>query len=124
MKVRKYSIICHKLMDGHIFQFFLLHIFTILLWQSIGHKRPTLCDVYKFVVPECAHNWRYLGTLLHFKQAELGIIFSNFRNDAEECCRSLLSRWLEKNPDASWDQLFSAVDDLPELAYQGINQIR
>ena len=48
-------------------------------------------------------------------------------NDAEECSRSLLSRWLEKNPDASWDQLFSAIDDLPksplpEIAHPGINQ--
>ena len=76
------------------------------------------------MVPECTHNWRYLGALLHFKQAELEIIFIDFHNDAEECCMSLLSRWLEKSSDASWDQLFSAIDDLPRLAYQGINQIR
>ena len=58
----------------------------------------------KYVVPEYTHQWQYLGSLLNFRQAELGIIFSNYRNDAEECCRDLMSRWLEKNPIASWDQ--------------------
>ena len=84
--------------------------------------------MYKYVVPEYAHNWRYLGASLHFDYAEMEIIFSDFRNDAKECCRSLLSRWLEKKPDASWDQLFLAIDDLPQpplhqIAYQGMNQI-
>ena len=102
-----------------------IHV-TIIV--SIGYKRPTLGDVYKHVVPEYAHKWKYLGALLHFDQAELEIIFSNFRNDSEECCRSLLSRWLQKNPDASWDQMFLAIDDLSqlllsEITYQGMNQI-
>ena len=91
----------------------------------IEHKRPTLRDLYKYVVPKCAHKWRYLGALLNFDQARLDIIFSNFRNDSEECCRSLLSRWLEKTTDASWSQLFSAIDDvvlpkLTEATYQGM----
>ena len=75
------------------------------------------------MVPEYAHKWMYLGAILHFKQAELEIIFKNFRNDSEECCRSLLSRWLERNPVASWDQLLSAIDELPplsEIGYQGM----
>ena len=61
-------------------------------------KRPTFRDVYNYVVPKCAHKWRFLGVLLHFDQAELDTIFSNFRNDSEDCCRNLLSRWLEKTP--------------------------
>ena len=98
---------------------FLLCMLTVFLWKSVGYKRPELSDLYKHVVRKYAHKWRYLGAFLHFKQAELDIIFSNFRNDSMECCRTLLSKWLQKNTDASWDQLFSAIDDLPELAYQG-----
>ena len=93
----------------------------ILLYISIEYRRPELRDVYKYVVPEYAHKWRYLGALLHFKQAELDIIFSNFRNDAEECCRNLLSRWLEKSSNATWHQLFLAIDDLPLLSKQGVS---
>ena len=92
----------------------------------VESKRPTLRDVYNYVVPKCAHKWRYLGALLHFDQAELDIVFSNFRNDSEECCKSLMSKWLEKNPTATWDQLFSAIDHLSqpllvEIAYQGMD---
>ena len=81
--------------------------------------------MYKYVVPEYAHNWRYLGALLNFKHAEMENIFSDFRNDSKECCRHLLSTWLEKNPDASWNQLFSAIDDLPqpEIVHRSMNQI-
>ena len=91
-------------------------------------KRPTFRDVYNYVVPKCAHKWRFLGALLHFDQAELDTIFSNFRYDSEDCCRNLLSRWLEKNPNTTWDQLLSAIDDLSqpplaEITYQGMNQI-
>ena len=74
----------------------------VSLCVLIGNKRPTLHDVYNYVVPKCAHKWKFLGVLLHFDQDELDIIFSNFHNDSEECCRSLLSRWLEKNSVASW----------------------
>ena len=79
-----------------------------------GNKRPTLSDVDGYVVPQYAHKWRQLGAQLSFHQATLDIIFSNFRNDAEECCRNLMSRWLEENSDATWDQLQTAIDNLPQ----------
>ena len=100
-----------------------MHV-TILLY-ILEFERPELRDVNKCVVPEYAHRWEELGILLHFKQSELAIILSDFRNDAKQCCRNLLSTWLEKNSNASWDQLIRAIDDLPpscsETAYQGVN---
>ena len=80
----------------------------------IESRRPTLRDVYRYVVPHHAHKWRQLGAQLCFNQAELDIIFSNFRNDSEECCRNLMSRWLNKYSDATWDQLLTAIDNLPQ----------
>ena len=79
--------------------------------------------MYRYVVPEYAHEWKYLGILLKFEKAELDIIFSDYRNDSKECCRNLLSQWLEKHHDASWDQLFLAINDISSLsglASQGI----
>ena len=93
-------------------------------FYTTEYKRPKLRDIYRYVVPKYAHNWEYLGTLLYFDQAELMTISKNFRNDSEECCRNLMSRWLDKNHDASWDQLLSATDDLsshPDFAYQSMN---
>ena len=83
----------------------------------IGYKRPTHRDVYKYVVPRYAHKWRFLGTLLRVDEAELEIIHSDCRNDSKECCRRLFSMWLEIFPDALWDHLLSAIDD---LSYQGM----
>ena len=77
-------------------------------------RRPTLRDAYRYVVPQYAHKWRQLGAKLCFNQAELDIVFSNFHNDSEECCRNLMSRWLNKNSDATWDELFTAIDNLPQ----------
>ena len=102
------------------------YVIVVHPFISLEFKRPKLRHVYKYVVPEYAHRWRYLGALLGFKQSELELIFSNFRNDTEECCRSLLSRWLEKCKNTSWDHLLRAIDDLPssfhsETACQGMN---
>ena len=73
--------------------------------------------MYKYVVPKYAHEWRFLGGLLHFEQAELDIIFSDYRNDSKECCRRLLCVWLERNPDASWNQLASAIDEIHQFSF-------
>ena len=105
-----------------------LHVMLYLLYCCtylfIEYKRPELRDVYKYVIPQCAHGWRDLGVLLHFKQTELETIFKDLRNDSKECCKRLLSTWLEKSPNATWNQLFSAIDDLPPLSegtFQGVN---
>ena len=80
----------------------------------IVSRRPTLREVYRYVVPQHAHKWKQLGAQLCFNQAELDIIFSNFHNDSEECCRNLMSRWLNKNSEATWYQLLTAIDNLPQ----------
>ena len=85
--------------------------------MSIEHKRPTLRDVCKYVVPKYAHEWKYLGALLDFDQAELDIILTDSHHISKDCCRMLLSTWLERNSVASWDQLLLAIDN---LAYQGM----
>ena len=73
------------------------------------------------MVPRYAHKWRYLGELLNFAEYELEIIFSDFGgNNSEECCSRLLFKWLEKHPDATWDQLFVVIDKLPEFSHKGL----
>ena len=78
----------------------------------IEYKKPTLRDLCKYVIPKYAHEWQHFGVLLHFEQAELDIMQDNCHHNSKKCCRSLLSTWLEKYPDALWDQLFSAIGDL------------
>ena len=73
--------------------------------------------MYKHVVRRYAHKWRFLGTLLKVDEAELDIIHYDCPKDSKECCRRLLSTWLEKFPNALWDHLLSAIDD---VTYQGM----
>ena len=82
---------------------------------STGNEKPTTRDVCRHVVPSYAHKWRFLGVELQFDQAELDIIFSNHHNDSVSCCRDLMSGWLQKFPSATWDQLLTAIDNLPEF---------
>ena len=87
--------------------------YTYIILYILGHKRPQNRDVYKYVVPDYAYKWRYLGAQLGFKQPILNSIFEDFRNDSNRCCKELLDQWLEKNANASWDKLLLAIDNLP-----------
>ena len=76
----------------------------------------------RYVVPQYAHKWRQLGAQLHFDQAKLDIILSNFQRDSEGCCRDLLHRWLDKNSSATWNQLLTVIDNLPQESFTNENQ--
>jgi len=65
------------------------------------------------VVPTYAYRWRELGVYLHFEFATLQIISSNCGNDAERCCKDLLHRWLQGTANPTWDELLSAIENLP-----------
>ena len=62
---------------------------------------------------EYAHIWEELGYQLKFHESEIKVIHKNHPNDAEECCKDLLHRWLRKQANATWDQLLLAIDNLP-----------
>ena len=39
-------------------------------------------------------------------------IESDHHNDVSTCCRILFEKWLEKTPDASWNELVTALNDI------------
>ena len=41
--------------------------------------------------------------------ADLNTISANNRGDVIQCCSSMFSLWLERQPDASWKQLIEAL---------------
>ena len=41
----------------------------------------------------------------------LNIIRANHPGDVCGCCKDLWKKWLELDPDATWDKLFTAIDD-------------
>ena len=63
------------------------------------------------VVPSVNTQWYYLGLqLLEPKyENELNTIEADATNDAEKCCRKMLSKWLNTDELASWDKLIKAL---------------
>ena len=39
------------------------------------------------------------------------ILRANHPGDVGGCCKDLWKKWLELDPDATWDKLFTAIDD-------------
>jgi len=87
-----------------------IHVCYIFL---LGKKKPDLPSLYTHVVPKYAYRWRDLGVYLHFEYATLEIISSNCGSDAESCCKDLLRRWLKGTANPTWNELLSAIDNLP-----------
>ena len=71
---------------------------------------PLLKDLYEHVTPDYAVYWKTIGILLGVPCNELKIIEHDFINRAVSCCNTMLQRWLETDPTATWEKLFAAID--------------
>ena len=70
--------------------------------------------VIKEVSAACAYQpdvWRDLGIELLGKDgiAELDVIKANNSDDVTKCCSKMLSLWLQRQTEASWNQLIEAL---------------
>ena len=77
----------------------------------IGNDCPAVKDLHNHIVPTVAPKWKDLGTQLldDKQQTHLNTISTNHPQNAEECCKSMFSKWLEIKTDASWNQLIRAL---------------
>ena len=76
----------------------------------ISYVRPHVCAA-------CRNNsevWRDLGIILLGEKSlpELDIISVNAHNNVIKCCSGMIRLWLERQPEASWDQLINALIDV------------
>ena len=86
----------------------------------VGSDRPSLHDLDEHVVEKAAPKWRNLGeALLPYEQhAMLNVFAVDHPRDDRSCCMCVLKRWLDTDPDATWNELLRAlkVGGLPHLA--------
>jgi len=73
--------------------------------------RPTPKDLQRWITRRYAAKWREIGTQLDLRDATLSIIQANHPCDVERCCNEMLSKWLEVDNTASWQKLFTAIDN-------------
>ena len=55
--------------------------------------------------------WHELGTALVDNYNAIIEIEAN-HHDVSTCCRKMFEKWLEMKPDASWDQLVTALNNI------------
>lgn len=73
----------------------------------IGTDRPALKYLYKYVKVNIAVKWYDIGVELFDVEDEpvLNIIRADHPGDSDKCAAEMLRLWLEKNSDATWNQL-------------------
>ena len=74
-----------------------------------GSNRPKLKDIHRHVVQQAAHKWRDIGVSLEVVYLKMEMIAADHPHDDVRCLMGVLDTWLMNTPDASWNQLISAL---------------
>ena len=61
---------------------------------------------------EIATKWYELGLELVDSNKVLKVIEADHPHNTNTCCRVMFEKWLEKTPNASWNQLVTALDNI------------
>ena len=79
-----------------------------------GHGRPALKLLNKHVRNGVSSKWHDLGLELlePEDEDELNSIESNNPNDVSNCCKKMFQLWLRKCPNATWNQLIQALNEV------------
>ena len=83
--------------------YFICTIFVVL-----GAK-PQLKDLYRFITPSYATNWKEIGIQLEIENESLHIIEKDNFYKTKDCCNVMWQKWLEKDTDATWDKVIKIL---------------
>ena len=61
---------------------------------------------------DIATKWRELGPVLIDSYSIIRQIEADHRNDVCTCCRVMFEKWLERTPEADWDKLVAALNEI------------
>ena len=81
---------------------------------------PLLKDLYHYITPQYATQWKVIGTQLGLSTAALDIIENDNMYKAVQCCNGMLKKWLEVDTTASWGKLFEVIES-PAVCYTSSN---
>lgn len=75
--------------------------------------KPDLHNVLR-AVKDVVTKWFNLGLNLGLSDTTLGVVRSNYPQDAESCLRAMVSKWLSSDTQASWEKLVNALTTMEE----------
>ena len=89
-------------------------IYDCILVVYITGNKPTLKVLNKLVKKSATYKWYDLGIeLLEPEDIHaLDEIQKNYPRDVGMCCTKMLQLWLDKQPEASWEQLLQALKEV------------
>ena len=74
------------------------------------NSAPLLKDLYEYITPQYAADWKVMGTLLGLPIGELNAIEAGWPTNVKWCCNQMLDKQLEVDPTASWEKLFTVIE--------------
>ena len=82
----------------------------------LGTDKPSITLLHKYVRNEVAPQWRDLGIQLLEQEPlrTLNIIEADHPHGVKRCCTEMLEYWLCNDPEASWNKLMSALEQIGE----------
>ena len=78
---------------------------------------PLLKDIYEYITPQYAADWKVIGTLLGLPSGELNSIEAGWPTNVNWCCNQMLGKWLETDAFASWGKLFTVIESSKKEVY-------
>ena len=86
--------------------------FMLRILDVTCKDRPTMEQLMKIMIIgdiNIATKWHELGIMLLHSYSVIQEIEAN-RNDVRTCCRIMFEKWLQMKPDASWNELVTALN--------------
>ena len=77
---------------------------------SLVNTAPSLKDLYQYITPRYAADWKVIGTLLGLPSATIEVIEHDNHHKAAKCCNAMLNKWLQVDTTASWGKLFTVIE--------------
>ena len=77
---------------------------------SLDNTIPLLKDLYQYITPRYAADWKVIGVLLDLPSGELKAIEAGYPTNVKWCCNQMLEKWLEVDTTASWRKLFAIIE--------------
>ena len=88
-------------------------LIIILFTYIYTVKPPEIIQLLQFMRDKhITTKWFELGVELLGNDTALRSFQANNPNDVDRCCREMFTKWLDVNPDASWSQLGTALNNI------------
>ena len=89
-----------------------VRMYNAVMHLFVGNKHPCLKELYRYVTPLYAAEWREIGIGLGLSDPQLKVIRADHPTSTRDCCNNMLTVWLQVDPAASWEKVFNAIDSL------------